>query len=100
MQKSPRVVRKMLLQHPNMMDDCLEGGSILSRLNPNTYVQWLAYGSVWPLVGSRDFLLVTTEEPFDKKRNEGFVIVSTSIDDNIGNIKCLNVFICFSYVLI
>jgi len=76
----PHVVRNLLLEHPDVIDGLLVGRSILHRLNDQTHVQWLAYGAIWP-VGARDFLIVTTEEPYDKTTNEGFIIVSTSIDD-------------------
>ena len=76
----PHVVRNLLLEHPDVIDGLLVGRSILHRINEQTHVQWLAYGAIWP-VGARDFLIVTTEEPYNKSTGEGFIIVSTSIDD-------------------
>jgi hypothetical protein len=76
----PHVVRNLLLEHPDVIDGLLVGRSVLYRLNEQTHVQWLAYGAIWP-VGARDFLIVTTEEPYNKSTGEGFIIVSTSIDD-------------------
>ena len=76
----PDLVRKLLVEHPDMVDGLLIGRSVLNRLSPQTYVQWLAYGAIWP-IGARDFLLVTTEEPYGSSCEDGFVIVSTSIDD-------------------
>lgn len=77
----PSVVRKLLIEHPEVVDGLLVGRSVLNRLNPKTYVQWLAYGAIWP-VGARDFLVVTSEETYETSHgSEGFCIVSTSIDD-------------------
>jgi len=73
-------VQKLLLLRPDSVDGFQEGRSILNYLDDNTYVQWMAYGALFPLV-SKDFLLVTTHESLDKKKNHGFVIASTSIDD-------------------
>lgn len=78
-QAPPHVVRKLLLEHPDAIDGLLAGRAVLCNLNNDTYLQWLAYGAIWP-VGARDFLLVTTEEPYDKSTGEGFALVSTSID--------------------
>lgn len=65
---------------PDSIDGFLEGRSILNYLSPETYVQWMAYGALFPLQ-AKDLLLVTTVEPWDKKKtSRGFVIASTSID--------------------
>lgn len=77
---APHVVKKLLLEHPAAVDSILEGRAVLSRLDPYTHIQYLAYGAIWP-IGARDFLLVTTEDVYDHKSNTGFVIASTSIDD-------------------
>lgn len=77
---APHVVKKLLLEHPEAVDSILEGRAVLSRLDPYTHIQYLAYGAIWP-IGARDFLLVTTEDVYDYKTNTGFVIASTSIDD-------------------
>ena len=70
------------MYRPDSVDGFLEGRSILSYLSADTYVQWLAYGAMYPLA-AQDFLLVTSQEPFDKKKdkNKGFIIASTSVDD-------------------
>ncbi len=73
-------MKKLLIYRPDSVDGFQEGRSILNYLNDDTCVQWMAYGALYPLV-SKDFLLVTTHEPLDKKTQEGFVIASTSIDD-------------------
>lgn len=75
----PHVVRKLLMDHPKEVDALLEGRTILSKLDAQSYIQWLAYGTIWP-IGARDFLLVTTEDVFDERTGDGFVIASTSID--------------------
>jgi hypothetical protein len=88
---SPSVVRKLLRDNPHAIDSLLEGRTILAALDTPgsayterserhiTYVQWLAYASIWP-VGARDFLVVTSEDYFDVVNNTGFVIASTSVD--------------------
>ena len=75
----PHVVRQLLMNHPKEVDALLEGRTILSKLDQQSYIQWLAYGTIWP-IGARDFLLVTTEDVFDERTGDGFVIASTSID--------------------
>jgi len=88
---SPSVVRKLLRDNPHAIDSLLEGRTVLAALDTPesahsqrsdrhiTYVQWLAYASMWP-VGARDFLVVTSEDYFDVVNNTGFVIASTSVD--------------------
>lgn len=88
----PHVVRKLLMDHPKEVDTLLEGRTILSKLDQQSYIQWLAYGTIWP-IGARDFLLVTTEDVFDESTGDGFVIASTSIDhlcEIEGEVKDLN----------
>ena len=77
----PHVVRKLLVEQPGAVDALLEGRAVLDQVDDRTYIQYLAYGSIWP-VGARDFLLVTTEDVYDSssKTGDGFVIASTSID--------------------
>ena len=60
-QAPPSVVRNLLIDHPDSIDALLEGRSVLNHLSESTYVQWLAYGAMYPL-GAKDFLLVTSEE--------------------------------------
>ena len=67
------------MNHPKEVDALLEGRTILSKLDQQSYIQWLAYGTIWP-IGARDFLLVTTEDVYDDRTGDGFVIASTSID--------------------
>ena len=58
----------------------VEERSVLARLNSKTSLQWIAYGSVWP-VGAFDFLVVTLDDTCTNSNGQvGFVIVSTSID--------------------
>lgn len=58
----------------------MEERSVLARLNSKTSLQWIAYGSVWP-VGAFDFLVVTLDDTCTSSNGKvGFVIVSTSID--------------------
>jgi hypothetical protein len=76
----PSVVRTLLLEQPDVIDSLLVGRSILNHVSDKTYVQWLGYGAIWP-VGARDFLIVTTEEAYNTEKDEGFIIVSTSVDD-------------------
>lgn len=53
---------------------------VLAQLNSTTSLQWIAYGSVWP-VGAFDFLVVTVDEICTTSKGDtGFVIVSTSVD--------------------
>ena len=75
----PHVVRQLLMNHPKEVDALLEGRTILSKLDQQSYIQWLAYGTIWP-IGARDFLLATTEDVFDERTGDGFIIASTSID--------------------
>jgi hypothetical protein len=60
-------------------DSLLSKRCILNELDEKTHLQWLAYSSIWP-VGARDFLVVTTDEPFDTA-DGSFLIVSSSVDD-------------------
>ena len=80
LEASPQTIRSLLLEHQDQIDGMLAGKSVLNKIDARTYVQWLAYKSIWPL-GARDFLLVTAETPFPAEKDEGFLIVSTSIDD-------------------
>ena len=75
----PHVVRQLLMNHPKEVDALLEGRTILAKLDQQSFVQWLAYGTIWP-IGARDFLLATTEDAYDERTGDGFVIASTSID--------------------
>ncbi len=79
---APHAVKKLLHDMPAAVDSLLEGRAVLSRLDPFTHIQYLAYGAIWP-IGARDFLLVTTEDVYDVKADTGFVIASTSIDEII-----------------
>ena len=79
---APHIVKKLIHEMPAAVDSLLEGRAILSRLDPYTHIQYLAYGAIWP-IGARDFLLVTTEDAYDTKDDTGFVIASTSIDEII-----------------
>jgi hypothetical protein len=87
----PSVVRRLLVDQPEIVDALLIGRSVLTNLDKNTYVQWLGYGAIWP-VGSRDFLIVTTEENYvannadNSDENAGFIIVSTSIDNIVEDV--------------
>ena len=87
----PSVVRRLLVDQPEIVDALLIGRSVLNNLDKDTYVQWLGYGAIWP-VGSRDFLIVTTEENYvanstqSTDENTGFIIVSTSIDDIVEDV--------------
>lgn len=83
-QAPPAVIKQLLLDHPDQVDGLLEGRTKLNQLDARTFVQWLAYRSIWP-IGARDFLLVTTEDSFAQSAQhsaskEGFIICSTSID--------------------
>lgn len=77
-----------MVYRPDSVDGFVEGRSILSYLSKDTYVQWLAYGAMFPLE-AKDFLVVTTLEPWDKKTNEGFVIASTSVDSMCEMGRCV-----------
>ena len=77
-------MREYLIEHPEAVDGVLEGRSEMFYLTDKTYIQWLAYGAIYPSA-ARDFLLVTSEEVFD--RDHGFVIASTSIDTQFGESK-------------
>lgn len=64
-----------------MIDSLVEEKMILAQINSSTSLQWIAYGSVWP-VGAFDFLVVSVDDVCTTSDGEaGFVIVSTSIDD-------------------
>jgi hypothetical protein len=80
----PSAVRQLLVDQPASLDGLLENRSLLARVTPQTSVQWLAYGAIWP-IGSRDFLVVTTEEivkaSVGSPVGDGFMLVSKSIDD-------------------
>lgn len=80
MQAAPEAVKKLLVFRPDSIDGFLEGRSILNYLSPETYVQWMAYGALFPLT-AKDLLLVTTMEAWEKKDARSFVIASTSIDN-------------------
>ena len=78
---APDVIKKLLIEKPNIVDGLLIGKSVLTNLSPSMYVQWLGYGAIWP-IGARDFLLLTTEVGYnDDSESDGFIIVSSSIDD-------------------
>ena len=51
----------------------------LFRLDKKSYLQLLQYSPIWPL-GSREYLVITSEMSYSTPRGEGFVIASTSID--------------------
>jgi hypothetical protein len=79
-QATAETIQKLLVNRPDSIDGFVEGRAILNYLSSDSYVQWLAYGAMFP-VSAKDFLLVTTQEPWDKKTKTGFVIASASIDD-------------------
>eukprot|EP01038_Epipyxis_sp_PR26KG_P012645 gene12645-16953_t len=90
-QASPEVVRNSLVVQPAALERSLEMRSILHQLSTDSYVQWVAYGAIWPCL-SRDYLLITTENKyFTNKKNSilsnednnstGFIISSCSIDN-------------------
>lgn len=82
---SPVVIRRLLTEHPEIVDKLVEERKLLAQLNARTSVQWIAYGSVWP-VGAFDFLVVTFDEICTNSKGEqGFVIVSTSVDGIIDD---------------
>lgn len=89
------------MDRPETIDGFLEGRSVLNNLRTDTFIQWLAYGAIYPL-DAKDFLLVTSAEPIyqsdvtrmnhsnlsddnssynDDIYNKGFLLVSTSIDE-------------------
>ena len=92
----------MLMDRPETIDGFVEGRSVLNYLRPDTFIQWLAYGAIYPL-DAKDFLLITSAEPIYQSDvtamnqynssdvnnsrtnediyNKGFLLVSTSIDD-------------------
>jgi len=70
------LVRRNLIEQPEALDGVLEGRSDCMHLTPAVYVQWLAYGAIYPSA-ARDFLLVTKEE----EGRGSFAIASTSIDE-------------------
>jgi hypothetical protein len=84
LEASPQTIKTLLVEHQDQIDGMLAGKSVLHKIDRNAYVQWLAYRSIWPL-GARDFLLVTAERSMpsvdSSASGEGFLIVSTSIDD-------------------
>ena len=78
---APDVIKKLLIEKPNVVDGLLIGKSVLTTLDSNKSVQWLGYGAIWP-IGARDFLLLTTEVNYnDDNESDGFIIVSSSIDN-------------------
>lgn len=63
-----------------MVDALVEERQVLAQLNAKTSLQWIAYGSVWP-VGAFDFLVVTLDDTCTNSVGDvGFVVVSTSVD--------------------
>lgn len=70
-------MQNLLIDHPEKVDALLEGSTVLCDLDANTFVQWIAYGAIWP-VGARDFLVVTQVDQLSERG--GFLIVSTSVD--------------------
>ena len=79
LQAPVEVVQRLLVERPDSVDGFVRGRSVLNHLSDDTYVQWLAYEAIFPL-SAKDFLLVTTQEVWDKRTQRGFVIASTSID--------------------
>lgn len=79
-QASHEEVSCLLMNRTDAVDHFLEGRSILQKLSPGTFVQWMAYGSIYP-ISARDFLLVTSKEAYDAGDSTGFVLASTSIDE-------------------
>jgi hypothetical protein len=84
-------VRKLLVEFPEYVDTLLEKRSVLCQLDEASHVQWIAYGSIWP-VGATDFLVVTTEGSFNASHpgvqnphdvHESYLIASTSVDNVI-----------------
>jgi len=93
-QAPPATIKKLLLEEPEAIDVLLEGRKVVNQVDDSTFVQWLAYRSIWP-VGSRDFLLVTTTSDLEQDAtttvspstaNRGFFIVSTSADSIVEDI--------------
>ena len=52
----------------------------LFRIDKKCYLQLLQYSPIWPL-GSREYMVITSEVSYSTSRGEGFVIAYTSIDD-------------------
>ena len=76
----PSTIRRLLMDKAESIDGLLEKKYTLARIGEGLIVQLLAYGPIWP-VGSRDYLIVTSEVGYPTPQGEGFVIASTSIDD-------------------
>ena len=76
----PSTIRRLLMDRAESIDGLLEKKYTLARIGEGLIVQLLAYGPIWP-VGSRDYLIVTSEVSYSTPRGEGFVIASTSIDE-------------------
>lgn len=82
------MIKKLLVEFPEYVDTLLEKRNILCQLDDLTTIQWIAYGSIWP-VGATDFLVITTECAFNSSNpacknpheiHDSFLIVSTSVD--------------------
>ena len=76
---SPADVRNILMRYPDRIDGLLARRTVLNCLDDGTFLQWAAFGPLWPL-GSKDFLVVTTEERISDFQ-DGFVIAFTSVDE-------------------
>ena len=77
---SPPNLRRILMDQSHKFDGFMDRKVDLSRIDKKTYLQLLQYSPIWPL-GSRDYLIVTSEVSFPSQRGEGFAIASTSVDD-------------------
>jgi hypothetical protein len=58
----------MLLTSPEKVDSTIVQRAVLNRLDNETNLQWLAYES--PKRLPYDFLVLTTEESYGKKRKQ------------------------------
>jgi hypothetical protein len=85
------MIQKLLVEFPEYVDTLLEKRTILSQLDDQTSIQWIAYGAIWP-VGATDFLVVTNERAFNSTNpssknpheiHDSFLIASTSVDSII-----------------
>jgi hypothetical protein len=85
------MIQKLLVEFPEYVDTLLEKRTILSQLDEQTNIQWIAYGSIWP-VGATDFLVITNECAFNSNNpssknpheiHDSFLIGSTSVDSII-----------------
>jgi hypothetical protein len=76
---SPGDVRNVLMKYPERVDGLSARRTVLNRLDDDTVLQWVGFGPVWP-VGSKDFLVVTTEESATDFQ-DSFVVAFTSVDE-------------------